>query len=194
MNKIIQLAFLLILSVGISFAQGSFQSSVKPLPVVGKENATKLKLNPKKTQAYINIYTNTDIKLKAIEAENVGPNIKKQKTQQAINDGESQIKSLLNPQEYEAHQALVKENVKEAKAAVKADMAQFIENELNLSEEQKMQVTIVLAEQAQKEKNLKGNPQQIKAQKNILALESLKKLDKILNKEQKDKLLQALTR
>lgn len=194
MKKTLHLLLVMIFTTGIMMAQGSFQSSVKPLPVVGKENATKLKLPPKKAQQYIKIYTETDQKLKAIEAENIGPNAKRQKTQQALNEGESRIKSILTPQEYAAHEALVKENVKEAKEAVKGDIANFIENELNLSEEQKIQVTLVLAEQAQKEKNLKGNPQQIKAQKNILALETLGKLDKILNKQQKDKLMQLLTK
>jgi len=174
-------------------AQNSFQSSVKPLPQVGKENAATLGLNPKVSNAYIQIYKDTDARLKAIKLEKIDPAKKKQKMQQALSEGESAIQALLNEEQYAAHQQLTKENVKEAKTAAKQDIDRFINEELQLTEEQKMQVTIVLADQAKKEKTLTGTPQQIKVQKNLLALDSLKKLDKILNQQQKDKLLAYLT-
>ena len=194
MKKVIPFIMFLIVAISVTMAQaGGPQSSVKTLPQIGTENALKLGLNPKVSKAYIQVYTDTDAKLKALELEKLAPSAKLQKAQQLDKEKEAAIQALLSPEQYAAHQRLVKENMKEAKQAVKADLDRFIDEELQLTEEQKIQVTLVLADQAKKEKTLKGTPQQIKAQKNLLALDSLKKLDKILNKEQKDKLLAYLT-
>jgi len=191
MKKLTQFLAMLVFTFGVIQAQNSFRFTDN-LVQVGTENAAQLNLPAKKTAAYIDIYRDTEAKLDAIEAMNISLAMKKKKNQQTLNEGEARIRALLTGPQYAEHQKLVNADIKVARAEIKGDIDNFVENELNLTDVQEAQVKIVVAEYKVKLANIKGTPEQIKVQKNILALDALKKLDRILSEEQGKKLLNFL--